>query len=171
MIQNIRVVWPAGSIDPLIHCPSCGSVVLSPLNDQGPTCHHVQFLIDSESKDFNYITPEFEDIIEVYRSESVEPELREWVAVESFLEEAQADTFIAFEFALENLAHFHDHDHDHGHDHDHDHDDSDEEDEDDESEEREIDYIYLRVGFELFFDADQNELFEELERQHEQNGH
>ncbi len=165
MIQNIRVVWPAGSIDPLIHCPACGSVVLSPLNDQGPTCHHVQFLIDSESKDFNYITEEFEDIIQVYRSESVEPELREWAAVESFLEEADADTFVAFEFALEDLAPFHNHDHDHDHDHSH------EDDDEDEDEEKEVDYIYLRVGFELFFDSDQNELFEELEKQHEQNGH
>ncbi|TGN06524.1 hypothetical protein [Leptospira ilyithenensis] len=139
MIETVNITWPNGGIDPRIHCPACGTQVLSPLEDDGPGCHHVQFIIDSESGEFNYITEEFDEILEPFRKKDV-PDFGEWEATDTFLDEAEADTFFAMNVILAG-----------------------------EREDGE-DSVCLRIGYELFFDEDQQELYDELEKRHDEEG-
>ncbi|TGL54494.1 hypothetical protein EHQ59_07155 [Leptospira kemamanensis] len=139
MIETININWPSGAIDPTIHCPACGSMVLSPLEEEGPGCHHVQFIIDSESGEFNYITESFDEILKEFRKPDVE-EFDEWDATEVFLEEAESNTFFVMNLILPSNVSMED------------------------------DPVCLRIGYELFFTEDQEELYEELERRHDEEG-
>lgn len=139
MIETININWPSGAIDPTIHCPACGSMVLSPLEEEGPGCHHVQFIIDSESGEFNYITESFDEILKEFRKPDVE-EFDEWDATEVFLEEAESNTFYVMNLILPSNVSMED------------------------------DPVCLRIGYELFFTEDQEELYEELERRHDEEG-
>ncbi|TGN20889.1 hypothetical protein [Leptospira idonii] len=140
MIETINITWPHGAIDPRIHCPACGTMVLSPLEDGGPGCHHVQFIIDSESGEYNYITDEFDEVVAPFRKESV-ADFGEWEAADAFLEEAESDTFFAMNVILAGEM------------------------------ENGEDSVCLRIGYELYFDEDQQELYDELERRHDAEGH
>jgi hypothetical protein len=139
MIETVNITWPFGAIDPRIHCPACGTPVLSPLEDEGPGCHHVIFMIDSESGEFNYITEDFDTILKPFRKEGNE-EFGEWEATDAFLEESEMETFYVLNLILAG-----------------------------ESEDGE-DSVCLRIGFELFFNEDQQELYDELERRHDEEG-
>ncbi|MDZ4728029.1 MAG: hypothetical protein SH817_17885 [Leptospira sp.] len=140
MLETVNITWPFGAIDPKVHCPSCGSLVISPLEEEGPGCHHVIFMIDSESGEFNYITEDFDTILQPFRKPDNE-EFGEWEATDAFIEESELDTFFVMNLILPG-----------------------------ESEDGE-DSVCLRIGFELFFNEDQQEIYDEMERRHDEEGH